>query len=173
MRRSSAAATLILMTGLALTACATPASPGAGATPTVSAETEEMAEHTTEAMSDESSTNEPMDDMSAEAMAAGAYLTLEEYQNQMADRAGTAVVYFFHAAWCPSCRATEESLTSAGVPDGLTVVKIDYDTATDLKREYGITQQHTFVQVDSDGTELATWTGSVTGEDIRAQATAG
>ena len=156
MRRSPAtAAALVLIAGLGLTACATPADVMTGGA------TDDMA------------TSEPMDDMSADAMAAGAYLTLDEYQNQMADRAGTTVVYFFHADWCPSCRATEDSLTTAGVPDGLTVVKIDYDTATDLKREYGITQQHTFVQVDEDSAQLAKWTGSVTGDDIKAQAIEG
>jgi thioredoxin 1 len=170
MRRSSTtAAALILVAGLSLTACATPASTGAPATPSSTHMEDEMSVGS----ADEMTTSEPMDDMSADAMTAGAYLTLEEYQNQMTDRADTAVVYFFHADWCPSCRATEESLTTAGVPDGLTVVKIDYDTATDLKREYGITQQHTFVQVSADGTQLAKWTGSVTGEDIKAQANAG
>lgn len=169
MRRSSTtAAALILAAGLSLTACATPASTGAPATPS-STHMDDM----TSAAPDDMGTTEPMDDMSADAMTAGAYLTLEEYQNQMTDRADTTVVYFFHADWCPSCRTTEESLTTTGVPDGLTVVKVDYDTATDLKRQYGITQQHTFVQVDADGTELAKWTGSVSGEDIKAQATAG
>lgn len=170
MRRSSAtAAALILVAGLSLAACATPAPSDATASPMSTHMDDEMAGGS----ADEMTTSEPMDDMSADAMTAGAYLTLDEYQNQMADRADTTVVYFFHADWCPSCRATEESLTTAGVPDGLTVVKIDYDSATDLKREYGITQQHTFVQVGADGTQLAKWTGSVTGEDIKAQAIAG
>jgi len=168
MRRSPAtAAALVLIAGLGLTACATPAT-DAAATPAST-----PADVMTGGATDDMATSEPMDDMSADAMAAGAYLTLDEYQNQMADRAGTTVVYFFHADWCPSCRATEDSLTTAGVPDGLTVVKIDYDTATDLKREYGITQQHTFVQVDEDGAQLAKWTGSVTGDDIKAQAIEG
>ncbi|WP_052193841.1 thioredoxin family protein [Microbacterium sp. ZOR0019] len=116
---------------------------------------------------------EPADDKTNEALAAGAYLSLEDYEKQVTERADTAVVLFFHADWCPSCRATDESLTTAGVPAGLTVVKIDYDTATDLKREYGVTQQHTFIQVDRAGSQLAKWTGSVTGEDIKAQATQG
>lgn len=170
MRRSSATAVaLVLIAGLGLAACSTPAPSGAAPSPTSSSMDDDM----TTAGADDMATAEPMDDMSADAMTAGAYLTLEEYQSQMADRAETAVVYFFHADWCPSCRATEESLTTAGIPDGLTVVKIDYDTATELKREYGITQQHTFVQVDADGAQLAKWTGSVTGEDIKAQAIAG
>ncbi|MGB7817400.1 MAG: thioredoxin family protein [Ornithinibacter sp.] len=99
----------------------------------------------------------------------GAYLTQAEYESQMAAREGTKIVYFFHADWCPSCRATDAAVAADGVPDGLTVVKVDYDTETDLRKEYGVTQQHTFVQVDPDGGELAKWTGSVSGADIEAK----
>ena len=104
-----------------------------------------------------------------DAMAAGAYLTLAEYQDQMAAREGTAVVYFFHAPWCPDCRATEEAIDEDGIPVGLTVVKVDFDTETDLRREYGVTQQHTFVQVGPDGEQLAKWTGSRSGVEIKAE----
>ncbi len=99
----------------------------------------------------------------------GAYLTRAEYQSQMAAREGTKVVYFFHADWCPSCRATDAAVAADGLPDGLTLVKVDYDTETDLRKEYGVTQQHTFVQVDPDGGELAKWTGSISGADIEAE----
>lgn len=125
---------------------------------------------TSEAMTEMTETPEMTDSTEAvEAMAPGAYLTLAEYQDQMADRAGTTVVYFFHATWCPTCRATDESVTTDGLPDGLTLVKIDFDTETELRQEYGITQQHTFVQVDQDGGELAKWTGSTTGAEIKAE----
>jgi thioredoxin 1 len=104
-----------------------------------------------------------------ETLAAGAYLTKAEYQSQMAQRAGTKVVYFFHAPWCPTCRATEKAIDEDGIPAGLTVVKVDFDSETDLRKTYGITQQHTFVQVDEDGDELAKWTGSITGAEIKAK----
>lgn len=100
---------------------------------------------------------------------AGAYLTLADYRDRMSARQGTAVVYFFHASWCPTCRAAEEAIERDGIPDGLTVVKVDYDTETDLRREYGVTTQHTFVQVDADGAELAKWTGSRDGAEILAK----
>ena len=103
------------------------------------------------------------------ATTAGAYLTLAEYRDRMAERGDTTVVYFFHAPWCPDCKATEESLAADGVPDGLTVVKVDYDSETELRRQYGITQQHTFVQVDPEGAELAVWTGSRSGAEIAAE----
>lgn len=102
------------------------------------------------------------------ATATGAYVTLAEYRKDPAAHAGTKVVYFFHAGWCPSCRATEAAIGETGVPDGLTVVKVDYDTETDLRKQYGVTQQHTFVQVDESGAELAKWTGSGDGAAILA-----
>jgi thioredoxin 1 len=101
--------------------------------------------------------------------AAGAYVTLQEYEADPSAHAGSAVVYFFHAGWCPSCRATESALGESGVPDGLTVVKVDFDAATELRQRYGVTQQHTFVQVDDNGSELARWTGSADGAAILAE----
>lgn len=131
-----------------------------------------MAPESTESMPTEPT--EPTESMTSptpevEAMAPGAYLTLADYRTQMAQREGTTVVYFFHAPWCPTCRATEESVSTDGVPAGLTIVKIDYDSEIDLRQQYGITQQHTFVQVDPDGNELAKWTGSTTAAEIKAE----
>lgn len=105
-----------------------------------------------------------------DAMVKGAYLSLADYQKSMEMHSGTKVVYFFHANWCPDCRATEESLTKDGVPDGLTVVKVDYDTATDLKAKYGVTQQHTFVLIDKDGMSTKKFTGAKSGAAILAMA---
>lgn len=102
----------------------------------------------------------------AAAVPAGAYLTRAEYTEQSASRAGTKVVYFFHAPWCPTCRATEQAVERDGIPAGLTLVKVDFDTETELRRQYGVTTQHTFVQVDPSGAELAKWTGSEGGDEI-------
>ena len=78
------------------------------------------------------------------------------------------VVLFFHAGWCPTCQEANKNLTSdpASLPAGVTVVKTDFDTETDLRQKYGVGIQHTFVQIDADGNELRTWTGSNTGEEI-------
>ena len=106
---------------------------------------------------------------SAVAAAPGAYLSKAEYTAQMASRAGTKVVYFFHAPWCPTCRATEKAIARDGIPAGLTLVKVDFDSENDLRRQYGVTTQHTFVQVDPSGVELAKWTGSEGGAEILAK----
>ncbi|MBT9255306.1 thioredoxin family protein [Phycicoccus sp. KQZ13P-1] len=99
----------------------------------------------------------------------GAYLSKAEYTEQAASRAGTKVVYFFHATWCPTCWATEKAIARGGIPDGLTVVKVDFDSEGDLRKKYGVTTQHTFVQVDASGAEVAKWTGSKDGAEILAK----
>lgn len=70
-------------------------------------------------------------------------------------------VYFFHASWCPTCKAAnrEFSENSHGIPGDVVLFKTDYDTQTELKKKYGITYQHTFVQVDESGNEIAKWNG--------------
>jgi thiol-disulfide isomerase/thioredoxin len=79
------------------------------------------------------------------------------------------VVLFFNADWCPTCRTTVENLDAEGVPPGLTVVSVDFDSSSDLRKQYGVTVQHTFVQVDPVGKEQAVFTGALTGEQIAAQ----
>lgn len=75
--------------------------------------------------------------------------------------AGKKRVLFFHATWCPTCKVANEAFTSnpSGIPEDVIVFKTDYDTYGDLKKKYGITYQHTFVQVDEQGNELAKWNG--------------
>lgn len=104
----------------------------------------------------------------SEQPAPGAYIDWDTYAADRAAYQTSDVVLFFHADWCPSCQETQASLEADGVPDGLTVVKVDFDNATDLRQEYGVTLQHTFVHVDADGQALKTWTGATTGADIAA-----
>ena len=37
------------------------------------------------------------------------------------------------------------------------ILLVDFDTATDLKQKYGVTLQHTLVQVDSSGEAIEQW----------------
>ena len=70
-------------------------------------------------------------------------------------------VYFFHASWCPTCKAADKDLTQNvdQIPPEVVVFKTDYDEETELKEQYDITYQHTFVQVDEQGNELTKWNG--------------
>jgi thiol-disulfide isomerase/thioredoxin len=105
------------------------------------------------------------------ASAAGRYITYADFDASSTDFASTDTVLFFHAGWCPKCQETESNLEADGVPDGLTVVKVDFDDSTELRQKYGVTLQHTFVQIDADGNEIAKWNGSYSGEDIAGKTT--
>ena len=77
----------------------------------------------------------------------GAYV---EYSDAALAEAGGTRVLFFHAPWCPQCRALEADIQAAGVPDGVTVLKVDYDSRQDLRQRYGVTIQTTLVALDDD-----------------------
>lgn len=78
-------------------------------------------------------------------------------------------VLFFHADWCGSCRTIEANLLESGLPDDLSVLKIDFDNADALRKQYGVTEKHTFVQVDAEGNTIKKWNGSLTLEDLQSQ----
>lgn len=72
------------------------------------------------------------------------------------------VVLFFRASWCPSCRALESDIKKnlSQIPADVLILDVDYDKSADLKKQYGVTYQHTLVQVDADGKMIAKWAGS-------------
>ncbi len=159
-------AALALMLGLALSGCA---SDDTASQPAAASESAMAKEPSASAMA-----KDPGESAMAEEDAAmakeGAWVDQAAYEADAAmfHESGD-VVLFFNASWCPTCQSTVKSLEADGVPAGLTVVSVDYDDATDLKKQYGVTVQHTFVQVDEAGAELAKFTGSVSGADIAGQ----
>lgn len=67
-------------------------------------------------------------------------------------------VLFFHASWCPQCRALDQDIQQhITTLSDVTIYKVDYDKATDLRQRYGVTIQTTFVKTDKDGNKLATY----------------
>ncbi len=102
-------------------------------------------------------------------MKSGSY---EAYSADKIARAETGdVVLFFHASWCPSCRGLNTHIESnlKAIPEGLTILKTDYDKETELKKKYGVTYQHTLVQVDKDGNMIKKWSGGATLENLLSQ----
>ena len=93
------------------------------------------------------------------AVAAGSFETYSAEKVALA--ADGDVVIFFHATWCPSCRTLNSDLEKnvGAIPAGTTILKADYDTETELKKKYGVTTQHTLVQVDKDGNLIKKWSG--------------
>ncbi len=72
------------------------------------------------------------------------------------------VVLFFNATWCPTCRALDRNIKAnlSQIPGDITILSVDYDTYKDLEKKYGVTYQHTLVQVDAEGNMVKKWSGS-------------
>lgn len=69
---------------------------------------------------------------------------------------GKTVYLFFHATWCPGCKALDAAITSdaMSIPAGSIIYKVDYDTETALRAKHGVTMQHTVVKLNSDGSTM-------------------
>ena len=61
--------------------------------------------------------------------------------------------------WCPYCQAFKQDLLSGDIPGDVQILEANYDTATALKKKYGVTIQSTFVEVDNQGNLLSKWSG--------------
>ena len=96
-------------------------------------------------------------------MKAGSYEAYSGDKVMMAS-ATHDVVLFFRASWCPTCIAVDKDIKAnlGKIPSSLTILDVDYDNSKDLKQKYGVTYQHTFVQVDKDGNMIKKWSGSPT-----------
>ncbi|HET8671703.1 MAG TPA: thioredoxin family protein [Candidatus Saccharimonadales bacterium] len=74
-----------------------------------------------------------------------------DYREEIIAETSGTILLFFHASWCPQCRALESNIKAKGVPAGVTIVKVDYDSNQILRQEYGVTIQTTVVRVNKDG----------------------
>jgi len=94
----------------------------------------------------------------------GSYVTLETDDESVSFE---KVVYFFYANWCPTCIPVDKEISKNldKIPEGLKIVRINYndpdtdDAEEDLAKKYGITYQHTFVYIGSDGEVVKKWNG--------------
>jgi thioredoxin 1 len=113
-------------------------------------------------MTDIKSADGAMVKQDAAMMGHGSYEAYAASKLAMADTG--KVVLFFRASWCPTCKALDADIkkNAMSIPKGVTILDVDYDTSADLKKKYGVTYQHTLVQVDSKGTQLMKWQGSPT-----------
>ncbi len=91
--------------------------------------------------------------------------TYEAYATDKVARAETGdIVLFFRASWCPTCRAVDADIRAnmGKIPATLTILDVNYDASAELKKKYGVTYQHTFVQVDAQGALIKKWSSSPT-----------
>ena len=92
----------------------------------------------------------------------GSYIPYSE--GKLALAAKGPVILFFHASWCPTCIGLDKDIKAhlKDIPENVTILDVDYDSSQALKQKYGVTIQHTLVQVDASGTLLKKWQGSPT-----------
>ena len=91
--------------------------------------------------------------------------TYEVYSGDKIMRASQGkVVLFFRAVWCPTCKTLDADIRAhlKDIPESVTILDVDYDTYADLKKKYGVTYQHTLVQVDASGNQIVKWSGGST-----------
>lgn len=92
---------------------------------------------------------------------------IEYSKSEFEKASGKRRVLFFFANWCPTCKPTDQDLkaNTSKIPQDVTIIRVNYnDTDTDaeekdLARKYGVTYQHTYVQIDQNGNEVTKWNG--------------
>lgn len=105
----------------------------------------------------EDSGDEGSDSEDGESGAAAPGVYRDYSEHAVADTSYDTTILFFWASWCPDCHAYEQAIQDDGVPDGVQILKIDYDTEQDLRDRYGVNHQSWFVKVDSNGEQLSDW----------------
>ncbi|MBI2594069.1 redoxin domain-containing protein [Candidatus Daviesbacteria bacterium] len=120
-----------------------------------------------EAIAEKSAGSDPAMKKPEEAMmeGSGEYIPYSDSAFNLAS--GKKRVLFFFANWCPICKPVDAQLSAntAKIPEGVAIFRVNYnDSDTDatdkaLAQKYGITYQHTFVQVDDQGNEITKWNG--------------
>lgn len=91
-----------------------------------------------------------------------------EYSKAVLDQtAGHRRILYFYATWCPSCKIANADFKAnpSRIPEDVTVIRVNYNDPDtdqeekDLAKKYGITYQHTFVQIDGQGKQVTKWNG--------------
>lgn len=76
-------------------------------------------------------------------------------------------VLYFYANWCPICRPADLNFKENAnkIPEDVVVIRVNYNDSDtdqeekDLAQKYGVTYQHTFVQIDAEGKKITAWNG--------------
>ncbi len=79
--------------------------------------------------------------------------TFTDYSPAAFNSASGSRIIFFHAPWCFQCRELEKDIKANldKIPSGVTIFKIDYDSSQDLRKQYGVKLQTSFIKVDAQG----------------------
>ena len=80
--------------------------------------------------------------------------------SDLAHLTGTNIL-FFKASWCITCTMLYDKLKEEqnAIPDGVTIWVVNYDSNESMRRSYGVTSQHTLVQIDTNKNKINLWRG--------------
>lgn len=123
-------------------------------TPNINQENPEAAEQET---NQEETTQEQPQTTQAQLQAAQ-YIDYSPEKLAELEANNQAYVVFFHADWCPTCKAIEANILPeiSSFPDGTVILKANYDNEKELKRRFNITYQSTIAVVDTNQNHLTT-----------------
>ena len=90
------------------------------------------------------------------------YISYETYSTAPEKYSASNVVLFYNAYWCSTCKAARDGFEAglSEMPEDLTIVLVDFDENTEMRKKHDVIVQHTFIQIDSSGNELQRWYGS-------------
>lgn len=89
------------------------------------------------------------------------YLNYSEQYSSSSKRTSKTLLFFAATTWCQTCSQLDKEIMerSQELPSDLTILKVDYDNDKVTKAKYGVTAQHTLIQLDNNGNEVKRWIG--------------
>lgn len=115
----------------------------------------------------------PLEEGSAdvETDAASNFMDFDPLAYEAALAEGKTIFLDFHANWCPTCRSNApkiESVFKKLTDDSVVGFRVNYDTETALKREFGVTLQSTLILIRPDGSTSQLGPALVTEDEVSA-----
>lgn len=89
------------------------------------------------------------------------YLDYSDAALVTSQKKGKSVLFFAATRWCQTCSELEKEIIErqSEIPEGVTILKVDYDNDKAMTQRYAVTSQHTLVILDKDGWEVKRWLG--------------
>jgi len=84
------------------------------------------------------------------------------YRQELVDDDGYEQTILFFTTdndWCQECQAFEQAIIDEGVPEGVQILTVDFEQANELKKQYQVRIQTTFIEVDSRSQLISSWVG--------------
>ena len=84
-----------------------------------------------------------------------------ETNKTLVQKYGNTVLFFAATTWCQTCSELDKEIHGriGVIPSDITILKVDYDNDRNMRTKYGVTQQHTLIVLDKQGSEVKRWIG--------------